>query len=177
MKLVVPVVRPINFPIGRTVVAALAVVVALVVVAIWPFAFCCVRCDCRYSTQHATTINHIEWSQWGAGAGEQLGTKAGQCLTVSSWLINLPTWALTMTRPSTISGPSPPKSLTPDWAPPAQRGQRRLSIAPWIHQGWEGLCSKLPAIFAILFMAVGAKSLCRAEQLTAQWGGSGPGGD
>lgn len=75
MKLVVPVVRPINFPIGRTVVAALVVVVVcLVVVAIWPFwpfAFCCVRCDCRYSTQHATTINHIEWSQWRAVAGEE----------------------------------------------------------------------------------------------------------
>lgn len=109
MKLVVPVVRPINFAIGRTVVAALAVVVVIAIWPFWPFAFCCVRCDCRYSTQHATTINHIEWSQWGA-----VGTEAGQCLTVSSWLINLPTWAMTMTRPGTISGPSPPKSLTPD---------------------------------------------------------------
>lgn len=76
MKLVVPVVRPINFPIGRTVVAALVVIAGLVVAAIWPFwpfAFCWVRCDCRYSTQHATTINHIEWSQWGAWAGAGAG--------------------------------------------------------------------------------------------------------
>lgn len=87
MKLVVPVVRPINFPIGRTVVAALAVVVVVAIWPFWPFAFCCVRCDCRYSTQHATTINHIEWSQWGAAGNE--GGAVSDCVILANQSSNV----------------------------------------------------------------------------------------
>lgn len=76
-----------------------AVVAALVAVAIfvghfwpfWPFALCCVFAAIVAIPRNMQLLLII----LNALSGQQ---GRGLCLTVSSWLINLPTWAMTMTR-------------------------------------------------------------------------------